>query len=99
MSVEQFDQIGGGVEFLGEHVPDTCFYCSKPLAGLTVYWHGTTGGVALHPDCGERLGARIIRDSLNAKLMNDGKPADAGVSPGLAVRVHSRTFGSGGNST
>lgn len=84
MSVENFSQIGGVIEFLGERTPESCFLCGKPLAGLTTYWHGADGqNLALHPDCGERLGCRIIRDSLNAKLLNDGKPVTAGVSPGL----------------
>lgn len=82
MSVENFDQLGGVVEFLGD-VPENCFFCGKPLAGLTVYWHGAGAGIALHPDCGERLGSRLIRDSLNANLIRDGKSASAGVSPAL----------------
>lgn len=85
MSVENFDQLGGAIEFLGEAVPENCFLCGKPLSGLTAYWHGADGrGIALHPDCGEKLGARLIRDALNAKLLSEGKPVTAGIAPGLA---------------
>ena len=86
MSVENFDQLGGAIEFLGEDTPEHCFYCGKPLAGITAYWHGSTGsGVALHPDCAVALGARLCRDGINAKLIAEGKAATAGVPPGLAV--------------
>lgn len=85
MSVENFDQLGGAIAFLDEGVPENCFYCGKPLAGLTAYWHGAGGnGIGLHPECGEKLGGRLIRDSLNAKLLRDGKPVTAGIGIGLA---------------
>lgn len=81
MSVEDFSKLGGAVEFLDGHIPDDCYLCGKPLTGISVYWHGTQGrGIALHPDCGERLGAALIRDSLNAKLILKGSPVTAGVS-------------------
>lgn len=84
MSVENFDQLGGALEFLGEDTPEECFYCAKPLAGITAYWHGTGGrGVALHPDCAVALGARLCRDGLNAKLIDEGKPITAGIGIGL----------------
>lgn len=84
MSVENFDQLGGAIEFLGEDTPENCFYCGKPLAGLTAFWHGADGrSVALHPECGVELGARLCRDGLNAKYIAGGKAATAGVSPGL----------------
>lgn len=84
MSVENFDQLGGAMAFLEGEAPENCFYCGKPLAGLTAYWHGMDGrGVALHPDCGVQLGARIIRDSLNAQFLSRGKPVTAGIGVGL----------------
>jgi hypothetical protein len=84
MSVENFDQLDGAIAFLGEDTPEHCFYCGKPLAGLTAYWHGLNGqGVALHPDCGLKLGTRLIRDSLNAQLLSEGKQATAGIGVGL----------------
>lgn len=84
MSVENFDQLGGALEFLGEDTPERCFYCSRPLSGITALWHGGNGkNVALHPDCAVALGARLCRDGLNAKLIGEGKPATAGVGLGL----------------
>lgn len=83
MSVENFDQLGGALEFLSDAIPHDCFYCGKPLAGLTAYWHGRGRGVALHPDCAVNLGARLCRDGLNAKLLSEGKPATAGIGIGL----------------
>lgn len=80
MSVENFDELGGAIDFLGEHVPDGCFFCGKPLAGLTAYWHGHGAGVALHPECAVALGARLCRDGLNARLLSDGHAVTAGVS-------------------
>lgn len=83
MSVENFDQLGGTIAFLGEDTPEHCFYCGKPLAGITTYWHGSGHGVALHPDCAVSLGARLCRDGLNAKLLAEGKSVAAGVGVGL----------------
>lgn len=87
MSVENFDQLGGAIEFLGEDVPEHCFFCKKPLAGITAYWHGFGGGIALHPSCAVELGARLCRDGLNAKLLSEGKSAAAGVGVGLGTNV------------
>lgn len=84
MSVENFDQLGGVIEFLGEATPLDCFYCGKPLAGITAYWHGQGRSVvALHPDCAVSLGARLCRDGINAKLLSEGKPVTAGIGIGL----------------
>lgn len=84
MSVEDFSQLGGALAFLGEDTPEHCFLCGKPLAGITTYWHGAGGqSLALHPECGERLGGRLIRDSLNAKYLAEGKSVTAGVGVGL----------------
>lgn len=83
MSVENFDQLSGAIEFLGEDTPQDCFFCGKPLAGLTAYWHGQGRGVALHPDCAVSLGARLCRDGINAKLLSEGKPVTAGIGIGL----------------
>lgn len=84
MSVENFDQIEGAMAFLDGEAPENCFYCDKPLVGLTAYWHGQDGrGVALHPDCAVNLGARLCRDGLNAKLIGEGKTPEAGVGFGL----------------
>lgn len=84
MSVENFDQLDGAITFLDESVPEDCFYCSKPLAGMTAYWHGHGRGVALHPDCAVALGARLCRDGINAKLIAEGKPVTSGIGIGLA---------------
>lgn len=83
MSVENFDDIGGALEFLGEDTPEHCFYCSRPLAGVTALWHGNGHNVALHPDCAVALGARLCRDGLNAKLIGEGKSPAAGIGVGL----------------
>lgn len=84
MSVENFDQLGGAIEFLGEDTPELCLYCGKPLSGLTALWHGASGqNVALHPDCAVSLGARLCRDGLNARLISEGKPVAAGIGVGL----------------
>lgn len=77
MSVENVDQIGGAIEFLGEDTPEHCFFCGKPLAGFTAYWHGFGRGVALHPDCAVSLGASLCRDGLNAKLLAEAKTVTA----------------------
>jgi hypothetical protein len=82
VSVENFDQLDGAMAFLDGDAPEDCFHCWKPLAGLTVYWHNGTGGIALHPDCAVALGARLCRDGLNAKLIGEGK-TPAGVGVGL----------------
>lgn len=79
MSVENFDQLGGTIEFLGEDTPENCFYCGKPLSGLTVYWHGVGTGIGMHPDCGLKLGAHLSRDAINARLISEGKPSRAGI--------------------
>ena len=84
MGVENFDQLGGAIAFLGEDTPEHCFYCHKPLAGFTAYWHGAGHGVALHPDCAVSLGVRLCRDGLNARLLAEGKPITAGIGVGLA---------------
>lgn len=87
MSVENFDQLGGAMAFLDGDAPENCFYCGKPLAGLTTYWHGMDcRGIALHPECGLKLGARIIRDSLNAQLVAEGKPVSSGCGVELVKR-------------
>lgn len=83
MSVENFDHIGGALAFLDGDIPENCFLCGKPLAGITVYWHGATGGIALHPDCSERLGSRLICDGINANLIKDGQSVTSGVGIGL----------------
>ena len=85
MSVENFDALGGAIDFLGEDIPQDCFLCGKPLAGETVLWHGPGKNVALHPDCAVNLGARLCRDGLNAKLLSEGKPVTAGVGVGLVA--------------
>lgn len=92
MSVENFDQLDGALAFLGEDTPEHCFYCGKPLAGMTAYWHGLNGqGVALHPDCAVALGARLCRDGLNAKLIGEGKTPTAGIGIGLGENVGGAT--------
>jgi hypothetical protein len=83
MSVENFDHLEGALAFLDGDAPENCFFCGKPLAGLTAYWHGQGRGVALHPDCAVSLGARLCRDGLNAKLIAEGKPVTAGIGLGL----------------
>lgn len=83
MSVENFDQLGGALAFLGEDTPEHCFYCGKNLAGITALWHGNGQNVALHPDCAVALGARLCRDGLNAKLVGEGKPVTSGVGIGV----------------
>lgn len=85
MSVENFDQIDGAIAFLGEDTPEHCFFCQKPLAGITTYWHSPPGGIALHPDCAVALGARLCRDGINAKLIAEGRPVTAGVGIGLGA--------------
>lgn len=86
MSVENFNDVGGALAFLDERTPEHCFYCGKPLEGLVTYWHGTGGqSLALHPDCGEKLGGRLIRDSLNAKYLSEGKTVTAGIGIGLVI--------------
>lgn len=88
MSVENFDQLGGAVAFLDDATPENCFYCGRPLSGLTAFWHGADGrDVALHPDCGLDFGVRITRDALNAKMIGEGKSPAAGVSVGLSTKV------------
>lgn len=84
MSVENFDKLDGAVAFLETATPEDCFFCGKPLSGITAFWHGADGqNVALHPDCGVTLGARLIRDSLNARYISEDGNALAGISPGL----------------
>lgn len=84
MSVENFDQIGGAIEFLGEETPENCFYCGKPLAGVGVLWFGAGKAIGLHRDCASSFGAHIIKDSLHANRLVAGKPILAGIGVGLA---------------
>lgn len=79
MSVENFAQLGGAVDFLVD-ISEHCFYCNRPLAGIVAYWHGQPRGIALHPDCSIKLGAHLCRDGINARLVTEGKNAGVGVS-------------------
>jgi len=79
LSVENLDHLSGLTDFFGDHTPDACFFCGKPLAGLAALWYGSGRAIALHPDCGVALGARLIRDALNAHYLAAGKPASIGV--------------------
>lgn len=85
MSVENFADIGGAVAFLGDDTPEDCFFCGRPLDGITVYWHSASksAGIAMHPDCATNLGVRLCRDGMNAKLVCEGKSPTSGISPGL----------------
>lgn len=87
MSVENFDQLGGAIEFLGEGAPENCFYCGKPLAGLTAFWHGLDRGksIGLHPSCAVEFGARISRDGLNARYLSEGHRASIGIAVGITA--------------
>ena len=82
MSVENFDDPNGIAEFLDSETPEDCFYCSKPLAGITVLWH-TYHSIAFHPDCAIAFAARICRDAINANCLIQGKPLLGGISESL----------------
>lgn len=92
MAVENFDSLSDLTEFLGDRTPDLCFFCGKPLKGLTAYWAGLdTNGtvVAFHPDCGVAFGARLIRDSLNAHYLTRDEISMASVKRGALAGVPS----------
>lgn len=90
MSVENLDHVGGVVEFLDDQTPQDCFYCGKPLAGITVLWHGKSSSkgdtfdiVGMHPNCAIELGAQLCRDGLNAEFIEAGKSPLLGVAKDL----------------
>ena len=87
MSVENFDQLDGALAFLEGEVPENCFYCRKPLAGIGVLWYGGEGeAIGLHVGCGNRLGSHLIKDSLHAERITAGKPVMAGIGAGITSR-------------
>lgn len=81
MSVENFDQLSGAMEFLEGETPDLCFKCGKPLSGVNVLWYGGGKAIGLHPDCGIELAAHLARDSLHARWIVEGKHVTAGATP------------------
>lgn len=83
MSVENFDQLEGALAFLEGEVPENCFLCGKPLAGVGVLWYGDSRAIGLHIGCGSRLGSHLIKDSLHAERIEAGKPVMAGIGAGL----------------
>lgn len=90
MSVENFNQLGGALAYLGEDTPENCFFCGRPLEGVTTCWHGVGAEIALHPDCAERLAIHLIKDSFNAKRLAEGKPVNVGIGVGLDIANSAR---------
>lgn len=81
MSVENFGTLNDMTEgFFRDEIPENCFYCSNPLGNLVACWQGKFL-LALHPECGVSFGARIIRDSLNAQYISEGRGPVVGIAP------------------
>lgn len=39
-----------------------CWYCTEPLEGARVFWHGWSA-IWLHPVCAQELGRHLLKDS------------------------------------
>jgi len=45
-----------------------CFLCGNHIHTWFVYWMGSTGGIALHEGCANRLGWDFIKDAAILRL-------------------------------
>jgi len=70
MSVENASLPRTVVAILDGHIEnyESCFLCGNPISGPFVYWHGSTGDIALHESCADYLAWNLVKDSATLRM-------------------------------